>query len=121
MKIFTRVFLIAALALCSAAAFAGDKQSINLNVYENATIAGVKVPAGQYKMVIDRDGQVVKFSLMRGSQKLVAANAHFEERTTFSAHTALVTGADASVKEIEISKLKGAVIFDPVAVVTAGK
>jgi len=54
MKIFTRFTLIAVLALCSGAAFAGEKQSININIHEDATIAGVKIPAGEYKMLIDR-------------------------------------------------------------------
>jgi hypothetical protein len=112
MKTFARLALIAVFALCSAVAFAGDSQSINLSVHEDTTIAGVKVPAGEYKMVIDRQGPVVKFTLMRGGRIIVATDAHFAELASFSAPTAVVTGANAKVTEIQVSKLKGAIVFD---------
>jgi hypothetical protein len=112
MKSFTKLALIAVLTMCSAAAFAGEKQSINFNIYENSTIAGVKVPAGEYTMLVDRDGSSVKFTLMRGGRKIVATDARFVALDSFAAPTAVVTGANARVIEIDVSKLKGAIVFD---------
>jgi hypothetical protein len=112
MKIFLKFALIAVLALCSAAAFAGEKQSININIHEDATIAGVKIPAGEYKMLIDREGLAVKFVLMSGGRKVVETNARFVELASFSAPNAVVVGAHANVTEIQISKLKGSVVFE---------
>jgi hypothetical protein len=121
MKTFSKLALIAILALCSAAAFAGDKQSINLNIYQDASIAGVKVPAGEYKMVIERDGQKARVTLMSGSHKILTTDARFAELTSFSAPTAVVTGANAKVTQIEISKLKGAIVFEALPEVAGGK
>jgi D-alanyl-D-alanine dipeptidase len=113
MKNLTQVLLIAVLALCSVAAYAGDKQSIDLNVHEAAVIAGVKVPAGEYKMLIERDGQSVKFTLMQGHRTVVSTGAQFVELSSFSAPTAIETGAGEQVRQIQVAKLKGAIVFSP--------
>lgn len=121
MKIFSKFALIAVLALCSAVAFAGEKQSINLNFYQDSVIAGVKVPAGEYKMLVARDGQNAQFTLMRGKAKIVETGARFVELASFSAPMAVVTEGGTKVARIEVSKLKGAIVFDQAPQVAGGK
>ncbi len=111
MKSLTRFVVIAILALCSAAAFAGDKK-IDLKLHQNSTIVGVKVPAGDYKMIAVRQGQLVKFTLLRGNHTIVSTDAQFVEFANFSGPVAVVTGADSKVTEIQIAALKGSVVFD---------
>ena len=111
MKGFAKFAAVLLLALAATAAFAGDNNALSIHIHDNVTIAGTAVPAGDYKMVIDRSGDVVKFSLMRGKTAVVQAPAHFEARNYFSASTAVVS-RNAQVREIQIEKLKGAVVFE---------
>ncbi|HUO59784.1 MAG TPA: hypothetical protein VMU24_03885 [Candidatus Acidoferrales bacterium] len=111
MKGFARFAAVLLLALAATAAFAGDNNVLNIHIYDNVTIAGTAVPAGDYKMLIDRTGDMVKFSLMRGKTPVVQVPAHFEARDFFSTKTGVVT-RDARVREIQIEKLKGAVVFE---------
>jgi hypothetical protein len=112
MKGLIKVLPIAVLALSSLAAYAADKQSIDLKVHEAAVIAGVKVPVGEYKMLVERDGNSVKFTLMQGRHTVVSTGARFVELSNFSAPTAIEAGADAKVHQIQVTKLKGAIVFD---------
>ncbi len=121
MKSFSRLTVLAILALCSIAAFAGNKQTTYLRLFQPATIAGVKVPAGEYKLVVERDGANAKVALMDGGKKIVEADAHFVELKSFVAPTAVVTEANSNVVRIEISKMKGAVVFDPATPNVGGK
>jgi hypothetical protein len=111
MKSLIRFVVIAVLALCSVAAFAGDKK-IDLILHQDSTIAGVKVPAGEYKMMAVRQGPLVKFTLLRGGHTIVAADAQFADYANFSGPVAVVTGPNAKVTEIQIAALKGCVVFD---------
>ncbi|HEX8925029.1 MAG TPA: hypothetical protein VF786_04515 [Terriglobales bacterium] len=112
MKNFARFAAVLLLTLAGTAAFAGDNNAVNIHIYDNVTIAGTSVPAGEYKMVIDRSGDAVKFSLMRGKTAVVQAPAHFEARDSFSTKSAAVVSRGTRVREIQIEKLKGAVVFD---------
>ncbi|HVP64946.1 MAG TPA: hypothetical protein VMT82_08620 [candidate division Zixibacteria bacterium] len=111
MKSFAKLAAVLLLAFAASAAFAGANSSLSIHIYENVTIAGTAVPAGEYKMQIDRTGDAVKFSLMRGKTAVVQVPARFEERKFFSTSTAVVS-RNAQVREIQIEKLKGAVVFD---------
>jgi len=112
MKGFSKLAVLAVLALCSAVAFAGEKQSINLEIHQAATIAGVKVPAGDYKLVVEREGQKAKVAVMRGKTTVVSTDARFSELSSFTTPVTIVSGPDAKVIEIQSSKLKGAIVFD---------
>jgi hypothetical protein len=121
MKVFSKLAILAILALCSAVAFAGEKQSINVDLHQASTIAGVKVPAGEYKLVVERDGQKAKVALMHGKTTVVATDARFAEQSSFTTPIAVVSGADAKIIQIESSKLKGAVVFDEAAATSGAK
>ena len=110
MKGFAKFAAVLLLALAATAAFAGDNNALSIHIYDNVTIAGTAVPAGDYKMLIGRNGDAVTFSLMRGKTAVVQAPAHFETRDSFSTKTGVVT-RDGRVREIQIEKLKGAVVF----------
>jgi hypothetical protein len=113
MKDFAKFATVLLLALAGTAAFAGDSNNVvNIHIYDNVTIAGTAVPAGDYKMLIDRSGDAVNFSLMRGKTAVVQAPAHFEARDAFSTKTASLVTRGVQVREIQIEKLKGAVVFD---------
>jgi hypothetical protein len=88
---------------------------------QETTVAGVKVPAGDYKMVVERDGANAKVTLMSGSKKVVETSAHFVELTTFAGPNAVITGANSNVDRIEVSRMKGAVVFDAAAPAAGGK
>jgi hypothetical protein len=111
MRGFAKFAAVLLLALAATAAFAGDNQAFNIHIYDNVTVAGTRVPAGDYKMLIDRSGDAVKFSLMRGKTAVVQTSAHFEGRDVFSTKTAVVSRG-IEVREIQIEKLKGAVVFE---------
>jgi hypothetical protein len=111
MKNFAKCAAVLLMVLVATAAFAGDNNALNIQIKNAVTIAGTAVPAGDYKMIIDRSGDAVKFSLMRGKTAVVQAPAHFESRKFFSGSTALVS-QQAQVREIQIEKLKGAVVFE---------
>lgn len=111
MKSFGKFAAVLLLALAATVAFAGDNNALNIHICNNVTIAGTAIPAGDYKMVIDRTGDAVKFSLLRGKTAVVQAPAHFQARNGFSSEIGVIT-RDARVREIQIEKLKGAVVFE---------
>lgn len=121
MNKFSKLAILAIFAVCSVAAFAGSKQTTYLTFSQETTIAGVKVPAGDYKMTVERDGANAKVTLTSGGKKFVETDAHFVELKTFTGPTAVITGANSSVAQIEVSRMKGAVVFDQATPAAGGK
>jgi hypothetical protein len=120
MNNFSKLVIVAIFTVCSVAAFAASKQSTIVTFTHETTVAGVKVPAGDYKLVVERDGANAKVTLSSG-KTVVSVNAHFEDLKTFSGPNAVITGANDSVARIEVSRMKGAVVFDAAAPAAGGK
>lgn len=113
MKYVQKFALIFATLLFTVSGFAAVKSSVNLTLYNKAVVNGTTLTPGQYKVEFDRTGNNVQTRFVENGKTMADANGHFEQRSTFPSSVALVTNdKDNSIQQIQVQKMKGAVVFD---------
>ncbi len=73
-KFFT--LLVGSSLLLSASAFAGNGSKKTLHIYENVTLDGKPLPAGDYKFEWSGTGPDVKLNVFKGKETVATVSAH---------------------------------------------
>jgi hypothetical protein len=105
--------LIFALLLSMAAFASTNKTSVDLTLNHAAIVNGTTLAPGNYKVVLNRDGDNVQANFTQRGKTLASSNGHFEQRTSFPADVSIVVGdGDNAVQQILVQKMKGAVVLE---------
>lgn len=107
-------FALLALALTlSVSAFAKD-QSGSITLYQDATINGTTLPAGEYVVKYDVDGSNAQVKFMRGSKEVASANGQVKTLTTKPGTSQVVldnSGNTRTISEIDFRGKDTAISF----------
>lgn len=116
MKHLQKLALILCTLLLATVAFAADKNnSVNLSLNNKAVVNGTTLQPGDYKVVLDRNGNDVKATFVKSGKTVATATGHFEERPTGvngSGVAVVVNDSDRALRQLVIGKMKGAVVLD---------
>ena len=120
-KLQTFVVLLFSLLL-AASAFAGSsKSTVNLTLNHKAVVNGTTLEPGDYKVVLERDGDTVQATFRYSGKAVASSTGHFEQRSAFPASVSLVLNeSDRAVRQLLVERMKGAVVFDSGAATAAG-
>lgn len=121
MKPIHKVSVMFCALLMAVSAFAANKSSVDLTLNNKAVVNGTTLAPGDYKVVLDRNGDNVQTTFLSKGKTVATSAGHFEQRTAFpGAVSLMVNDSDRSVRQIVVQKMKGAVIFDNGASSAAG-
>lgn len=113
MKHMGKIAVIFAALLITVSAFAANKNSVNLTLNDKAMVNGTTLQPGDYKVVLDRDGDNVQATFITKGKEVAKSSGHFEQRTSFVSGVSLVTNnSDHAIQQIVVAKMKGAVVLD---------
>ena len=116
MKHLQKLALILCTLLLATVAFAADKSNtVNLSLNNKAVVNGTTLEPGDYKIALDRSGNDVKATFLKGGKTVATCSGHFEERTAQvggSGVAVVVNDSDRALRQILINKMKGAVVLD---------
>lgn len=113
MKHMWKFVVVTFALLLAVSAFAANKSSVNLTLNHQAVVNGVTLAPGDYKILLDRNGDAVQATFLASGKTVATTAGHFEQRTKFPASVSLVIGDnDRAVQQIVVEKLKGAVVLD---------
>ncbi len=114
----TRLSGIALLLCIAIPALAANSESVRLSLHSNTNVNGVVLKPGDYRLQIDRNDNAVKITFVQGKKELVTASGSFVTKNEFVQPVAAVTqqdGPNRIIREIWISKIKGAIVLDQTA------
>jgi hypothetical protein len=112
MKRAGRIAGLSFTVLLAVSAFASDKSTLNLRLDQKAVVNGTTLPAGDYKVELQRNGDQVQATFISKGKAVTSQNAHFENRTALPNGVSVVSDAtNNSIKEIDSKKLKGGIVF----------
>lgn len=98
--------------LLAVSAFAGSKSSIDLTLNKQSVVNGTVLPAGEYKVILDRDGDNVQATFRASGKTVATTSGHFEQRTAFPSAVAVVlSDSDRAIQQILVKKMNGAVVL----------
>ncbi len=122
MKQVQKIALLMITMLLAIAAFAAtDKKSVDLTLNHTAVVNGTTLEPGDYKVVLERQGDTIQASFRSGKKTVATSTGHFEQRSAFPADVAImVNGNDRAVQQLLVKKMNGAVVFDSGAASAAG-
>lgn len=121
MKQIRNLGILIASVLLAISAFAAEKSSVDLTLNHEAVVNGTTLAPGNYKVVLERNGDNVQASFRSSGKTVASSTGHFEQRTVFPASVAVVVGnSDHSVQQLLVQKMKGAVVFDNGGATAAG-
>ena len=122
MKHIGKIAVIFAALLISVSAFAADKSTVNLTLNDKAVLNGTALQPGDYKVVLDRDGNNVQATFITRGKEVAKSSGHFEQRDAFAGSgVSLVTNnGDRAIQQLVVKKMKGAVVFENAASSGAG-
>lgn len=121
MKHIQKIAVMFVAVLLSVSAFAANKDSVNLTLNNKAVVNGTTLEPGDYKIVLNREGDSVQATFFSGRKAVATATGHFEQRNSFPAPVAIaVHDGDRVVQQIMVSKMKGAMILDSGTAASAG-
>jgi hypothetical protein len=112
MKSIVKMFAIALVLMLAVSAFAGNTASVRLTT--DATVAGTKLTAGEYKVTIDGTGPEVKVIFAQGKDvKATVSGTATEEKAApeFSSVVTNKTADGVKIAEIRLAKNKSVVKF----------
>jgi len=122
MKQVQKIALLMITMLLAIAAFAGtDKSSVDLTLNHKAVVNGTTLEPGDYKVVLERQGDTIQATFRNGRKTVATSTGHFEQRSAFPADVAVVVGeSDRSMQQLLVKKLNGAVVFENGGATAAG-
>jgi hypothetical protein len=106
-------------SLACATAFAGDTQNVNVTLSHNFTINGTQVKAGDYKVVVERNGTDAKVTFVNGKKAVASASGKFAETKELGFGFAVVSEG-AAITGVQGDKLKGTIVLAPGSATAAG-
>ena len=117
-----RYALIALALLLSTSAFARPK-SESITLYQDATVNGTSLPAGDYVVKYDVDGSNAQVKFMKGGKEVASANGQVKTLGKKPNSTQVVlnnAGSARNISEIDFGGKDTAISFES-AGATAGK
>jgi hypothetical protein len=112
MKHLQKIAVLFAAVVLTVSAFAA-KNSVTVTLNDNAVVNGTNLPAGEYKVVIDRDGDNVQATFVSAGKTIAKTSGRFEQRSSLPSSVSLVTrNKDHAVQQILVPKMKGAIVLD---------
>jgi len=114
MKQVQKIALLMITMLLAIAAFAGtDKSSVDLTLNHKAVINGTTLEPGNYRVVLERQGDTIQATFRDGKKTIATSTGHFEQRSAFPADVAVVIGeSDRSMQQLLVKKMNGAIVFE---------
>lgn len=114
-----KVLVVIGSMLLAVSAFAAEKVDVTLT--KNTTVNGTTLKPGDYKVVLQRDGDSVQATFFNGKKNVASTSGHFEQRKNFPSSVSLVVNdSDRALQQIVVEKMKGAVVLDGAAASSAG-
>ena len=117
-----RFALIALALLLSTSAFAKSK-SESITLYQDATVNGTNLPAGEYVVKYDVNGSNAQVRFMKGSKEVASTNGQVKTLNRKAISNQVVVndaGSARSISEIDFGGKDTAISFES-AGTTAGK
>lgn len=117
-----RFALIALALLLSTSAFAKSK-SESITLYQDATVNGTSLPAGDYVVKYDVDGSKAQVKFMKGSKEVASANGEVKTLSKKAVTSQVVlndAGNTRAISEIDFGGKDTAISFES-AGATTGK
>jgi len=121
-RIAVRLALLVLALTLSISAFAKPK-SENITLYQDATVNGTNLPAGEYVVKYDVDGSNAQVKFMKGSKEVASANGQVKTLSKKSVSNQIVlndAGNARSIAEIDFGGKDTAISFESDGA-TAGK
>lgn len=112
MKSMVKMLAVVLVLILAVAAWAGNTADLRLS--SDVTVAGAKLPAGNYKVTIDGSGPDVKVIFAQSGQVKATANGTFQAEKTAPEYSSVVmekTSDGQKVSELRLAKTKGFVKF----------
>lgn len=113
------LFAAAMVFVIPALAFAGQRNSANVNLDQSVTIAGTPLAAGQYKLIWEGAGPNVTVNFLEGKKTVATAPAKLVSNPTNEEAIETATAADNS-RVLQAVDLKNVTIKFTNAVAGAG-
>jgi hypothetical protein len=121
MKQIRKIVGITFVLLLAVSAFAANKSTVNLTLNHPSIVNGTTLAPGEYKVVMDRNGDAVQTTFLSNGKAVATSSGHFEQRKAFGGSVSLMLDdRDRSIQQIIVEKMKGAVIFDNAAASSGG-
>jgi hypothetical protein len=113
MKSTMKLFAVVLVLMLAVAAFAANN-SASLRLSSDATVAGTKLAAGEYKVTIDGTGPEVKVIFAQGGNVRATVSGTLTEEKTAPEYSSVVTNKTADgvkIAELRLAKNKAVVRF----------
>ncbi len=114
MKLSVKIFAVVLVLSLGLAAFAADLATGNIRISNDATVAGTKLAAGDYKVTIDGKGPDVKVVFAQnGNVKATVTGTLTEDKTAaqFSSVITNKTADGVKIAELRLAKNNAVVKF----------
>lgn len=99
--------------LLAVSAFAANKSSVTLSLATKSTVNGTTLAPGDYKVLLDRNGDAVQATFVSHGKTVATSSGHFESRSAFGgAVSVVVSQNDRAIQQILVQKMKGAIVLD---------
>ena len=121
-RVSVRFALLVLALTVSVGAFAKSR-SENITLYQDATVNGTSLPAGEYVVKYDVDGSNAQVKFMKGGKEVATANGQVKTLSKKAASNQVVlndAGSTRSISELEFGGKDTAISFES-AGTTAGK
>jgi hypothetical protein len=109
MKLKALLFVFAMVLLVPAGAFAGEKNSVNIQLDQPVQVAGTQLVAGHYKMTWEGTGPDVTVSFLEGRKTVATAPAKLENANPAGDSVALemssAPGNTQVLRAVDVKKL----------------
>ena len=115
-KVLVTVILV---SMACAAAFAGDTQNVNVTLSRNFTVNGAQLKAGEYKVVVERNGADAKVTFLNEKKAVASASGKFAEAKELGFGFAVISEG-AVITGVQGDKLKGKIELAPGSATAAG-
>jgi hypothetical protein len=113
MKHIRKVAVMTFVLLLAVSAFAADKSTVNLTLNTKSTVNGTTLVPGDYKVLLDRNGDAVQATFVSRGKTVATSSGHFESRSGFGGAVSVVLSAnDRAIQQILVQKMKGAIVLD---------
>jgi hypothetical protein len=113
MKSGYKISMMVCALLLAVSAFAANKNSVDLTLNHPAVVNGTTLKAGEYKVMLDRNGDRVQATFLSSGKTVATSSGHFEQRSSFAGPVSVVVkDGDRAIQQIVVQKLKGAVVLD---------
>jgi len=121
-RTLARVALFVFAVTMSLSAFAGSK-SQTLTLAHDAQLNGTTIPAGEYTLKYDTNGQTCQVKVLKGKKEVASADGQVKQLASKPDHDQVVlnTGSGVpSINEVDFSNSTTAITFDS-SMANAGK